>query len=151
MDLQKLRALLDRPPFDAMSDGELVTALNSPTVTVQGPVTKGRLIMWAGTNGAFTAMQYACDFQSSDQSTQMAVRNAGLAAFAFFNGGDVFEFDTGATENVAMLNLFVAVGLLSQASVDALMSLGATLKTPAEVAGVFGYVNVGDIAEARAL
>lgn len=151
MDLQKLRALLDQPPFDTMSDGELVVALNAPTVKVQGPITKGRLIMWAGTNRGFTAMQYACDFQSSDQATQLAVRNAGLAASALFNGGDVSEFDTGAAENVAMLNLFVAVGLLSQASVDTLLALGAEIKTPAQAAGVSDYVNVGDIAEARAI
>jgi hypothetical protein len=133
-----------------MSDGDLVVALNAQTQKIQGPVKKGRLIMWAGTNGGFTAMQYACDFISSDQATQLAVRNAGLAASAMFNGGDVSEFDTGAPDNVAMLDLFVAVGLLTRAAVDALLELGAQMKTPADAAGVGGFVNFGDIAEARA-
>jgi hypothetical protein len=150
MNINALRGLISQPPYDTMSDGDLVVALNSPTERIQGPVTKGRLIMWAGINGGFTAMQQACDFISADQATQLAVRNAGLAASAMFNGGDVSEFDTGAPENFAMLSLFVAVGLLTQAAVDALLELGAKMQTPGEVAGVGGFVNFGDIAEARA-
>lgn len=150
MDIVKLRWLISQSPYDAMSADELVVALNAPTERVQGVITKGRMIMWAGSNGGFTAMQAACNFESQDEALQLSVRNVGLAAAALFNGGDVAEFDTSAPVNVSMLSLLVSVGLLTQAAADALLDAGATMMSPAQLAGVGGFVNVGDIAEARA-
>lgn len=152
MDIAKLKALIETPPYDTMTDDELVQALNAPTVRVQGPISKGRLIQWAGGNQGFTTMEAAENFTGSgDPNLDTTVQNVGKAALYMFTGGDVPEFDTGSLENEQMLGLLVSVGLMTQAAADSLMDAGAEMKTPEEVAGVGGYVNYGDIAEARAL
>ncbi len=151
VDIVKLKALLEQPPYDTMTDAELVVALNAPTVKVQGPISKGRLIQWAGGNQGFTTMEAAENFTGSgDPALDLTVQNVGKAALYMFTGGDVPEFDTGSPENEQMLGLLVSVGLMTQAAADSLMGAGAVMKTPEEVAGVGGYVNTGDIAEARA-
>lgn len=149
VDIVKLKALIEQAPYDTMTDAELVSALNAPTVKVQQSITKAKLLQWAGANGGFTTINAAAAY-SSDDAQKLAVQNAGMAAQALFACGDVPEFDTGSAENQAMLNLFVSVGLMAQSAVDSLLALGAVMKTPEEVAGVGGYVNFGDIAEARA-
>lgn len=152
MDIQRLKTLLEQPPYDGMTDDELVAALNFPSVKVQGPVSKGRLIQWAGANQGFTTMEAAEKFTgSSDPALNLAVQNVGKAALYMFTGGDVPEFDTGSIKNEQMLGLLVSVGLMTQAAADSLMDAGAVMTTPEAAAGVGGYVNYGDIAEARAL
>lgn len=151
MDIAKLKALIETPPYDTMTDAELVAALNAPTVKVQGPISKGRLIQWAGGNQGFTMMEAAENYSASpDPAFNLAVQNVGKAALYMFTGGDVPEFDTGSFENEQMIALLIGVGLMTQAAADSLMAAGAVMKTPEEVAGVGGYVNYGDIAEARA-
>lgn len=150
VDIVKLKALIEQAPYDTMTDAELVSALNAPTVKVQESITKAKLLQWAGANGGFTTINAAAAYSSENDAQKLAVQNAGMAAQALFACGDVPEFDTGSVENQAMLNLFVSVGLMAQSSVDSLLALGAVMKTPEEVAGVGGYVNFGDIAEARA-
>lgn len=151
MDIAKLKALIETPPYDTMTDAELVAALNAPTVKVQGPISKGRLIQWAGGNQGFTMMEAAENYSASpDPAFNLAVQNVGKAALYMFTGGDVPEFDTGSPENEQMIALLIGVGLMTQAAADSLMAAGAVMKTPEEVAGVGGYVNYGDIAEARA-
>lgn len=152
MDIAKLKALIETPPYNAMTDDQLVQALNAPTIKVQGPISKGRLIQWAGGNQGFTTMEAAEKFTGSgDAGVDLTVQNVGKAALYMFTGGDVPEFDTGSPENEQMLGLLVSVGLMTQAAADSLMAAGAEMKSPQEVAGVGGYVNYGDIAEARAL
>lgn len=151
MDIAKLKALIETPPYNAMTDDQLVQALNAPTVKVQGPISKGRLIQWAGANQGFTTMEAAENYSASqDPVFNLAVQNVGKAALYMFTGGDVPEFDTGSPENEQMLGLLVSVGLMTQTAADSLMAAGAEMKSPQEVAGVGGYVNYGDIAEARA-
>lgn len=151
MDIAKLKALIETPPYDTMTDAELVAALNAPTVKVQGPISKGRLIQWAGGNQGFTMMEAAENYSASpDPAFNLAVQNVGKAALYMFTGGDVPEFDTGSPENEQMIALLIGIGLMTQAAADSLMAAGAVMKTPEEVAGVGGYVNYGDIAEARA-
>lgn len=151
MDIAKLKALIETPPYNTMTDAELVAALNAPTVKVQGPISKGRLIQWAGGNQGFTMMEAAENYSASpDPAFNLAVQNVGKAALYMFTGGDVPEFDTGSFENEQMIALLIGVGLMTQAAADSLMAAGAVMKTPEEVAGVGGYVNYGDIAEARA-
>jgi len=151
MQIKKLKDLLDQAPYNTMTDDELVVALNAPTVKIKGPVSKGRLIQWAGANQGFTTMEAAEKFTgSSDPALNLAVQNVGKAALYMFTGGDVPEFDTGSPANEQMLGLLVSVGLMSQAAADSLMEAGAVMMTPEAVAGVGGYVNYGDIAEARA-
>lgn len=151
MDIAKLKALIETPPYNTMTDAELVAALNAPTVKVQGPISKGRLIQWAGGNQGFTMMEAAENYSASpDPAFNLAVQNVGKAALYMFTGGDVPEFDTGSFENEQMIALLIGVGLMTQAAADSLMEAGAVMKTPEEVAGVGGYVNYGDIAEARA-
>jgi len=150
VDIVKLKALIEQPPYDVMTDAELVSALNAPTVKVQQNITKARLLQWAGANGGFTTINAAAAYNTGADAQKTAVQNAGMAAQALFACGDVPEFDTGSAENQAMLSLFVSVGLMTQAAMDSLLALGAVMKTPQEVAGVGGYVNFGDIAEARA-
>lgn len=152
MQIKKLKELLSKPPYNTMTDDELVVELNSPTVKVKGPVSKGRLIQWAGENQGFTTMEAAEKFTGSgDSNLDLAVQNIGKAALYMFSGGDVPEFDTGSSKNEQMLGLLVSVGLMSQSAADSLMEAGAVMMTPEAVAGVGGYVNYGDIAEARAL
>ena len=151
MDIAKLRALIDQPPYNTMTDAQLVAALNAPTEKVQGNISKATLLQWAGANAGFTMLNSAIAYSGGTSEQNLAVQNAGMAAQAMFNGGDVPEFDTGSFENQSMLSLFVSVGLMTQAAMDSLLSLGAVMKSPEEVAGVGGYVNYGDIAEARAL
>jgi len=150
VDIVKLKALIETPPYDTMTDDELVVALNSPTVKVQGNISKATLLQWAGANAGFTTINSAATYSAGTPEQNTAVQNAGMAAQALFNGGDVPEFNTGSFENQSMLSLFVMVGLMTQAEMDSLIALGATMQTPEEVAGVGGYVNYGDIAEARA-
>jgi len=150
VDIVKLKALIDQPPYNTMTDSELVLALNASTVKVQGNISKAVLLQWAGANGGFTMLNSAVAYSGGTSEQNLAVQNAGMAAQALFNGGDVPEFDTGSPENQAMLSLFVSVGLMTQSAMDSLQALGAVMKTPEEVAGVGGYVNFGDIAEARA-
>ena len=151
VDTVKLKALIDQPPYNTMTDAQLVAALNAPTEKVQGNISKATLLQWAGANAGFTMLNSAIAYSGGTSEQNLAVQNAGMAAQAMFNGGDVPEFDTGSSENQAMLSLFVSVGLMTQAAMDSLLSLGAVMKPPEEVAGVGGYVNYGDIAEARAL
>jgi hypothetical protein len=151
VDTVKLKALIDQPPYNTMTDAQLVAALNAPTEKVQGNISKATLLQWAGANMGFTMLNSAVAYSGGTSEQNLAVQNAGMAAQAMFNGGDVPEFDTGSSENQAMLSLFVSVGLMTQAAMDSLLSLGAVMKSPEEVAGVGGYVNYGDIAEARAL
>lgn len=151
MDIAKLKALIETPPYDTMTDAQLVSALNAPTVKVHGPISKGRLIQWAGENQGFTTMEAAEKYTGSgDANLDLTIQNVGKAALYMFTGGDVPEFDTGSIPNAQMLGLLVSVGLMTQAAADSLMEAGATMQTPEEVAGVGGYVNYGDIAEARA-
>lgn len=151
VDIVKLKALIDQPPYNTMTDAQLVAALNAPTEKVQGNISKATLLQWAGANAGFTMLNSAIAYSGGTSEQNLAVQNAGMAAQAMFNGGDVPEFDTGSSENQAMLSLFVSVGLMTQAAMDSLLSLGAVMESPEEVAGVGGYVNYGDIAEARAL
>ena len=151
MDIAKLKALIQQPPYDGMADAELVAALNDPTVKVQGNISKAALLQWAGANAGFTMIESAIVYSAGTAEQNLAVKNAGMAAKALFNGGDVPEFNTGSFENQSMLALFVSAGLMTQASMDSLLSLGVRMETPETVAGVGGYVNYGDIAEARAL
>lgn len=152
MDIVKLKALIESPPYDAMTDDELVQALNSPTVKVHGAISKGRLIQWAGENQGFTTMEAAEKYTGSgDSNLDLTIQNVGKAALYMFTGGDVPEFDTGSIPNTQMLKLLVSVGLMTQAAADSLMDAGVEMKSPQEVAGIGGYVNYGDIAEARAL
>lgn len=151
VDTVKLKALIDQPPYNTMTDAQLVAALNAPTEKVQGNISKATLLQWAGANAGFTMLNSAVAYSGGTSEQNLAVQNAGMAAQAMFNGGDVPEFDTGSSENQAMLSLFVSVGLMTQATMDSLLSLGVVMKSPEEVAGVGGYVNYGDIAEARAL
>ena len=151
VDTVKLKALIDQPPYNTMTDAQLVAALNAPTEKVQGNISKATLLQWAGANAGFTMLNSAVAYSGGTSEQNLAVQNAGMAAQAMFNGGDVPEFDTGSSENQAMLSLFVSVGLMTQAAMDSLLSLGVVMKSPEEVAGVGGYVNYGDIAEARAL
>lgn len=151
VDIVKLKALIDQPPYDTMTDAELVSALNAPTVKVQVNISKATLLQWAGANAGFTMLNSAIAFSGGSPEQNIAVQNAGMAAQALFNGGDVPEFDTGNFENQSMLSLFVSAGLMTQDAMDSLLALGARMETPEEVAGVGGYVNYGDIAEARAL
>lgn len=151
MDIAKLKVLIDQPPYNTMTDAQLVAALNAPTEKVQGNISKATLLQWAGANAGFTMLNSAVAYSGGTSEQNLAVQNAGMAAQAMFNGGDVPEFDTGSSENQAMLSLFVSVGLMTQAAMDSLLSLGVVMKSPEEVAGVGGYVNYGDIAEARAL
>lgn len=151
MDIAKLKVLIDQPPYNTMTDAQLVAALNAPTEKVQGNISKATLLQWAGANAGFTMLNSAIAYSGGTSEQNLAVQNAGMAAQAMFNGGDVPEFDTGSSENQAMLSLFVSVGLMTQAAMNSLLSLGAVMKSPEEVAGVGGYVNYGDIAEARAL
>jgi hypothetical protein len=134
-----------------MADAELVAALNSPTEKVQGNISKAALLQWAGANAGFTMLDAAISYSGGTADQNLAVKNAGMAAQALFNGGDVPEFNTGNFENQSMLALFVSAGLMTQAAMDSLLSLGARMETPEAVAGVGGYVNYGDIAEARAV
>jgi len=151
MDIAKLKALIETPPYDTMTDAELVSALNAPTVKVQGPISKGRLIQWAGGNQGFTTMEAAENFSGSGSpDLDLTVQNVGKAALYMFTGGDVPEFDTGSQDNAQMLGLLVSVGLMTPEAADSLMEAGVEMKTPEAVAGVGGYVNYGDIAEARA-
>jgi len=134
-----------------MTDAELHVALNAPTKTVQRPISKGRLIQWAGGNKGFTTMERAAAFTGSgDADLDETVQNVGKAALAMFNGGDVAEFDTGSPENEQMIGLLVSVGLMTQQAADSLMQTGQVVMTPAQEINI-QYVNVGDIAEARAL
>jgi hypothetical protein len=150
VDIVKLKALIETPPYDTMTDAELVSALNAPTEKVQVNITKALLLQWAGANAGFSTINAAIAYNTGTDAQKIAVQNAGMAAQALFNGGDVPEFNTGSAENQAMLNLFVTTGLMTQAAMDSLLAMGAVMKTPEEVAGVGGYVNYGDIAEARA-
>jgi hypothetical protein len=151
VDIVKLKALIDQPPYDTMTDAELVAALNAPTETVHGNISKATLLQWAGANAGFTTINSAATYSGGTSEQNLAVQNAGMAAQALFSGGDVPEFDTGSFENQSMLSLFVAVGLMTQAAMDSLIALGTKMETPAQVAGIYDYVNYGDIAEARAL
>jgi hypothetical protein len=151
VDIVKLKALIDKPPYNTMTDAQLVSALNSPTEKVQGNISKAVLLQWAGANAGFTMLNAAVAYSGGTPEQNLAVQNAGMAADAMFNGGDIPEFNTGNFENQSMLALFVSAGLMTQASMDSLLSLGARMETPEAVAGVGGYVNYGDIAEARAL
>lgn len=151
MNINKLKLLLEKPPYNGMSDSELVFALNTPTEKVQGSISKAILLQWAGANAGFTMLNAASSYSGGTEEQNIAVKNAGMAAQALFNCGDVPEFDTGSFENQSMLSLFVSAGLMTQASMDSLLSLGVRMDTPEAVAGVGGYVNYGDIAEARAL
>lgn len=149
VDIVKLKTLIEQAPYNTMTDAELVSALNAPSVKVQQSITKAKLLQWAGANGGFTTINAAAAYNSGSDAQKIAVQNAGMAAQALFACGDVPEFDTGSAENQAMLNLFVSAGLMEQSALDSLLDLGVIMKTPEEVAGVGGYVNAGDIAEAR--
>lgn len=151
MDLARLKTLIETPPYDAMSDAELIVALNAPTVAVQESITKSKMLMWAAMNGGFTAIEAACDYSAGSPAQNHALKNAGFAAKAMFFGGDVSEFDTGSAVNIALLDLFVTFNLITQNAIDELLGMGRVMKTPAAVYEVGGYVNLGDILEARAL
>lgn len=150
MNIEALRALISQPPYDTMTDEELKVALNAPTEVVQQSISKGRLIQWAGGNKGFTTMERAAVFTGSG-STDLdeTIQNVGKAALYMFSGGDVAEFDTSSPENVQMLQLLVSVGLMTQTSADSLMQAGQVTMTPAQTIGI-DFVNIGDIAEARA-
>jgi hypothetical protein len=151
MNIEALRALISQPPYDTMTDAELQAALNAPTEIVQQPISKGRLIQWAGGNKGFTTMERASVFTGTGSADlDETIQNIGKAALTMFNGGDVAEFDTASPENVQMITLLVSVGLMTQQAADSLMQTGQVLMTPADAAGI-GYVNYGDIAEARAV
>lgn len=150
MDISKLKDLLNTPPYNAMSDDDLVSELNHPSIKVQMPISKGRLIQWAGANQAFTTMESAEKFSGSGSADlDIAIQNIGKAALYMFSGGDVPEFDTGSVENQQMIGILVSSGLMTQAAADSLMEAGAIMKSPGEIAGIGGYINYGDIAEAR--
>lgn len=149
MDIPKLRTLLSQPPYNGMSNSAAMAALNAQTQTVQGPVSKGKLIQWAAKNNGFLAMERASVYAGrGNPALDEPIQNIGKAAQAMFFGGAVDEFDTASQDNVDMINALVGIGLITQAAANSLMALGATVMSPAEAAGI-GYVNIGDIEEAK--
>ncbi|MBI2801246.1 MAG: hypothetical protein HYX63_13375 [Gammaproteobacteria bacterium] len=138
MDLAKLKALLTPPPYDKLSNGELVLALNAPTIKVQGKIAKASLMQWAGANRGFTAMEKAAAHPNED------VQNIGKAALAMFAASDVSTFDTSDPDNSVMMQTLVTVGILSAAAVTSLMARGVEMVTPAAQAGL-GVVELGHI------
>lgn len=131
-----------------MTDREAADALNAPTVTVQGDVTKSRYILWLAANDGFAVIERAKTFTNPDPAIQAGVRAAGTAAGAILNAADVPIINTGDPQVAQLFGLFQAVGLLSADAVESFMSYGRTMQTPAQTIG-WRFVNVGDIAEAR--
>ena len=148
MDIPALRALISAPPYDSMADEECAAALNTPTVPVQGDVTKSRYILWLAANDGFHIIERAKTFTNSDPAIQAGVRAAGTAAGAILNAADVPVINTGDPQVAQLFGLFQAVGLLSAEAVESFMAYGRTMQTPAEVAGL-GAPSLADVIEAR--
>lgn len=148
MNITALSNLLKESPYDKMTDREAADALNAPTVTVQGDVTKSRYILWLAANDGFAVIERAKTFTNPDPAIQAGVRAAGTAAGAILNAADVPIINTGDPQVAQLFGLFQAVGLLSADAVESFMSYGRTMQTPAQTIG-WRFVNVGDIAEAR--
>ena len=148
MNIAALRDLISAPPYDAMTDEECAAALNSPTVPVQGDVTKSRYILWLAANNGFTIIEQAKTFTNANPAIQAGVRAAGTAASAILNAADVPVINTGDPQVAQLFGLFQQVGLLSAEAVESFMGYGRTMQTPAQTIG-WNFVNVGDIAEAR--
>lgn len=150
MDIDKLKALLATPPYDTMPDEAAAAALNAHTVSVQGDVSKATFVLWLAANDGFATIQKAraSEFLHLDAATQAGVRAAGEAANTILSASDIPSINTANPQVMQLFGLFVMVGLLSQASVDSFMAFGATMKSPAVIAGL-GYVEVGHIQHAR--
>lgn len=148
MNIEALKALISRSPYDTMTDEECAAALNAPTVAVQGDVTKSRYILWLAANDGFRIIEQAKSFTNPVPEIQAGVRAAGTAAAAILNAADVPVINTGDPQVAQLFGLFQQVGLLSAEAVESFMGYGRSMKTPAEVAGV-GFVEVGHIQHAR--
>jgi hypothetical protein len=148
MNIAALRDLISAPPYDAMTDEECAAALNSPTVPVQGDVTKSRYILWLAANNGFAIIEQAKGFTHDVPQIQAGVRAAGTAASAILNAADVPVINTGDEQVAQLFGLFQQVGLLSAEAVESFMAYGRSMKTPAEVAGL-SMPSLADVIEAR--
>lgn len=148
MNIPALKALISAPPYDTMTDEECAAALNAPSVAVQGDVTKSRYILWLAANDGFRIIEQAKSFTHAVPEIQAGVRAAGTAAAAILNAADVPVINTGDAQVAQLFGLFQQVGLLSSEAVESFMAYGRAMQTPAQTIG-WGYVNVGDIQEAR--
>lgn len=135
MSIESLRALINAPPYDTMTDEECAAALNAPTVAVQGDVTKSRYILWLAANNGFAIIEQAKAFTHAAPEVQAGVRAAGTAAAAILNAADVPAINTGDPQVVQLFGLFEQAGLLSAAAVESFMSYGRSMKTPLEFIG----------------
>lgn len=150
MNIEALKALISQPPYDTMSDEDCATALNDPTVVVQGDVTKSRYVLWLAANDGFNVIEQAKNFSNSDPVVQGGVRAAGRAAEVILNASDIPVINTGDPEVSSLFDLFQQVGLLSASAVESFMVQGRTIKTPAQTIG-WAEIATGDIMQARAL
>jgi hypothetical protein len=150
MNLQALKDLISAPPYDTMTDAECVAALNAPTVTEQGDVTKSKYVLWLAANNGFEVIEQAKAFSDPVPEVQAGVRAAGRAAEVILNAADVPVIDTGDPQVEQLFGLFQQVGLLSAEAVESFMVQGRSTVTPAQTVG-WVEVNTGDIQQARAL
>lgn len=148
MNFSILKKLISTPPYDAMTDEDCVTALNTASVPVQGDVTKSRYILWLAANDGFRIIEQAKAFTNPVAEIQAGVRAAGTAASAILNAADVPVINTGDPQVAQLFGLFQQVGLLSAEAVESFMAYGRTMQSAAEVAGL-GRVEIGHIQHAR--
>jgi hypothetical protein len=132
MNIEALRELISQPPYDTMTDEECVVALNTPTVTVQGDVSKSKYVLWLAANNGFEVIEQAKAFSDSVPEIQAGVRAAGRAAEVILNASDVPTINTGDPQVAQLFGLFQQVGLLSADAVESFMAAGRTMKTPLE-------------------
>jgi len=148
MNIQFLKLLITKPPYDAMTDEECAAALNTASVAVQGDVTKSRYILWLAANNGFAIIEQAKSFTHAVPEIQAGVRAAGTAAAAILNAADVPVINTGDPQVAQLFGLFQQVGLLCAEAVESFMGYGRSMKTPAEVAGL-PAPSLADVKEAR--
>lgn len=113
-----------------------------------GSARRSRYILWLAANNGFAIIEQAKVFEHADPAIQAGVRAAGTAAGAILNAADVPVINTGDPQVAQLFGLFQLVGLLSATAVQSFMGYGATLKSPAEVAGL-PAPSLADVIEAR--
>jgi len=130
--------------YAGMSEEDVSLALQMKNRVVQGPVDARKVLRWSASTDGINSLRVAAASGNKDK------RRLADAALAMLTSPHVSELDVSDAEIGQMLGALVALGVLTQADVDALKTRGQRSISRVEELNL-DDVRPGRITEARKL
>lgn len=144
MDYQALRTLIEtHPEWPSVSDTDLLSWLNTPSITRAKKVPIGDFVAALFDSGAVNAI-----FQAAATGDQLA--GAAMTLIEKVKILGVENIDLSLETNQSLLSSLVQANIVTEQQIAPALALGSEDVSPAENAGL-GMPHIGDVQNARAL